>query len=66
MRAWRSGRGRISCPSPGENDGIHVDTNAGKFVLDKLVTFERPAFVVEGLGLEAFGLPGKKEYIPCQ
>ena len=42
----------ISCRSPGESDGIHIESNSGKIVADKLVTFERRASL-EGLGLEA-------------
>jgi dihydrolipoamide dehydrogenase len=43
-------------------DGIHIESNAGKMVVDKIVTFERRA-LTEGLGLENIGIGRDKEYI---
>ncbi len=44
-------------------DGVHVESNAGKMVVDKVLTLERRASV-EGLGLEAVGLGGDRGYLP--
>jgi dihydrolipoamide dehydrogenase len=46
-----------------QSDGIHVESNAGKVVVDRVVTFERGASL-DGLGIESLGLRIDREYLP--